>query len=394
MFNRWLVKESPATLTMAWSLLGTPLGSLDATTEGLIEGFGVVGIGFSSEDVGMGEVCTGLEEELDEGDVGTNGEMLTDLVPDGEGEEGWFGIICATVVVVVVLVVAKEGLGLVVVGLGVVVVVDFVGMVAVMAGVAGMVDIMAGIAGMVAVIAGVVGMVAGFGTASAVVDFPVEFISRLVVALVVKSFCKVVSFVIVEVVEMETLASEADSSVILDEEPSGEDWEALVSESWRSTNSLVRLLYTSSDSVSANRSLKFVTFPHEEFWVLFGQLIRKHRDFSSLTIAVQDSPSGQSCLKSQSPGLSTVLLTTILMPFFKCVGAHGSTMNPRMGSRTRTGWTVMIIMREKVTSPTFRDEADYSRMVRPEQTNTKLIFTKISVCIDVNSSVPKTLFLP
>lgn len=248
MFNRWLVKESPATLTMAWSLLGTPLGSLDATTEGLIEGFGVVGIGFSSEDVGMGEVCTGLEEELDEGDVGTNGEMLTDLVPDGEGEEGWFGIICATVVVVVVLVVAKEGLGLVVVGLGVVVVVDFVGMVAVMAGVAGMVDIMAGIAGMVAVIAGVVGMVAGFGTASAVVDFPVEFISRLVVALVVKSFCKVVSFVIVEVVEMETLASEADSSVILDEEPSGEDWEALVSESWRSTNSLVRLLYTSSDS--------------------------------------------------------------------------------------------------------------------------------------------------
>lgn len=222
---------------MAWSLLGMSLGSLDVTTEGPIEVFGMVGIGFSSEDVGMGEVCTGLEEELDEVVVGTNGEMLTDdLFPDGEGEEGCFGImVCATVVVVVVLVVAEEGLGLVVAGLGVVVVVD------VMAGVVGMVAVMAGVVGMVAVIA-------NFGTASAVEDFSVEFVSMLVVALVVKLSCKVVGFVIVEVVEMETLASEADGSVVLDES-SGEDWEELVTEdSWRGTDSLVELLSTSSDS--------------------------------------------------------------------------------------------------------------------------------------------------
>lgn len=243
MFNRWLVKDFPATSTMAWSLLGMSLGSLDVTTEGLIEVFGMVGIGFSSEDVGIGEVCTGLEEELDEVVVGTNSEMLTDdLVPDGEGEEGCFGImVCATVVVVVVLVVAEEGLGLVVVGLGVVVVVD------VMAGVIGMVAVMAGVVGMVAVIT-------DFGTASAVLDFSVEFV-MLVVALVIELFCKVVGFVIVEVVEMETLASEADCSVVFDE-PSGEDWEELVPErSWRSIDSLVELLSTSSDSAKTKIEL-------------------------------------------------------------------------------------------------------------------------------------------
>lgn len=76
---------------MALSPLGMSLGSVGATAKGLIEVFGVVGIGFSSEDVGMGEVCTGLVEESDGSVVGTNGEMLTDkLVPDGEG--GCFGM--------------------------------------------------------------------------------------------------------------------------------------------------------------------------------------------------------------------------------------------------------------------------------------------------------------
>ncbi|KAG1933894.1 AP-3 complex subunit sigma-2 [Pimephales promelas] len=179
----------------------------------------------------MGEVCTGLEEELD---VGTNGEMMTDeLVPDGEGEEGCFGMmVCATVVVVVVLVVAEEGLGLVVVGLGVVV----------------MVDVLAGGVGMASEFA-------GFGTASAVADFSVEFVSRLV-TVVVKLFCKVVGFVIVEVVKMETLASEADGCVVLDEESSGEDWEELVPEDpWRGTNSLVELLSTLSDSAKTKFEL-------------------------------------------------------------------------------------------------------------------------------------------
>lgn len=56
--------------------------------------------------------------------------------------------------------------------------------------------------------------------------------------------------------------------------------------------------------------------------------------------------------KSQSSRPFTVSLTTILKPFFKFMDAHGSTKSPRMGSRTRMGWTVMIIMRGKVTSPT------------------------------------------
>lgn len=216
---------------MAWSPLRMSLGSLGATTEGLIEVFGVVGIGFSSEDVGVGEVCSGLVEELDGGVLGTNGEMLTDmLVPDGEGEEGCFAImVCATVVeVVVVLVVVEEGLGLVVVGLGVVVVVD----------------------GM-AVVAGMVSVIAGFGTASTVVAFTVEVV-RLVVALVVETFCKVAGFVEVEVLEM--LASVVVGCAILDEELSEEDWEALVPEDC-CTNSLVSLLSTWTDSAKTKLEL-------------------------------------------------------------------------------------------------------------------------------------------
>lgn len=65
--------------------------------------------------------------------------------------------------------------------------------------------------------------------------------------------------------------------------------------------------------VSANRSLKFVTFPHEEFWVLFGQLIRKHRDFSSLTIAVQDSPSGPEKLKTNKSTRLTIQRSSCLI---------------------------------------------------------------------------------
>lgn len=233
MFNRWLVKGSPATSTIAWSPLRMSLGSLGATTEELIEVFGVVGIGFSSEDVGMGEVCSDLVEELDGGVLGTNGEMLMDnLVPDGEGEEGCFVImVCATVAeVVVVLVVVEEGLGVVVVGLGVVIVVDG----------------MAGVVGMVAVIA-------GFGTASTVVAFSFEVV-RLMVALVVESLCKVAGFVVVEVLEMETLASVVDGCVILDEEPS--DWEELVpGDCWGSTNSLVPFLSKWTDSAKTKLEL-------------------------------------------------------------------------------------------------------------------------------------------
>lgn len=144
MFNRWLVKGSPATSIMAWSLLGMSLGSADATTEGLNEVFGMVGVGFFSSD-DAAEVWIGFVIGVDEGAVGTDGEMLADiLVPDCDDEEGCCGImVCATVVVVVVvLVVVGDGLGLVVVGLGVVVVVD----------------VTAGVIGMVA-------LIAGFGTA-------------------------------------------------------------------------------------------------------------------------------------------------------------------------------------------------------------------------------------
>lgn len=142
-FNRWLVKGSPATSIMAWSLLGMSLGSADATTEGLNEVFGMVGVGFFSSD-DAAEVWIGFVEGVDEGVVGTDGKMLADiLVPDCDDEEGCCGImVCATVVVVVVLVVVGNGLGLVVVGLGVVVVVD----------------VTAGVIGMVA-------LIAGFGTA-------------------------------------------------------------------------------------------------------------------------------------------------------------------------------------------------------------------------------------
>lgn len=43
----------------------------------------------------------------------------------------------------------------------------------------------------------------------------------------------------------------------------------------------------------ANRSLKSVTFSQEKFWVLFGQLIRKHKDCFELGIAFeQNSPAG------------------------------------------------------------------------------------------------------
>lgn len=123
MFNRWLVKGSPATSIKAWSPLGMSLGSSDATTGGLNEVFGMVSVGFFSSD-DAAEVWIGFVEGADEGVAGTDGEMLADiLVPDGDCE-GCFGIMVCATLVVVVLVVVGEGLGLVVVGLGVVVVVD------------------------------------------------------------------------------------------------------------------------------------------------------------------------------------------------------------------------------------------------------------------------------
>lgn len=57
-------------------------------------------------------------------------------------------------------------------------------------------------------------------------------------------------------------------------------------------------------------------------------------------------------LSSHSSDLFTVTLATILTSFTEWEGAHGSIKSPRMGSRTRMGWTDMIIMWEKVTSPT------------------------------------------
>lgn len=188
-FNRWLVKGSPATSIMAWSLLGMSLGSVDATTEGLNEVFGVVGdCCFSSDDAG--DVWIGFTEGVDgEGVVGTDGEMLADvLVPDGEGEEGCFGIVvCAAVVeVVVVLVVVEEGLGLVVVGLGVVVVVD--------------------------VMAGVV-VIASSGTASVLLAFTVGVVCRSVAAIVVELSGKVVGFVVLEVLVVRTLGLVGDGCV-------------------------------------------------------------------------------------------------------------------------------------------------------------------------------------
>lgn len=189
-FNRWLVKGSPATSIMAWSLLGMSLGSADVTTEGLNEVFGMVRDGFFSSD-DAAEVWIGFVEGVDEGVVGTDGEMLADiLVPDGEGR---FGIMACATVVVVVLVVVGEGLGLGVVGLGVVVVED----------------VTAGV-GMAAVIA-------GFGTASAVVAFSIGVVCRLVVAIV-KLICKVAGSVVVDVLEIETLNSVGNSFVALVEE--------------------------------------------------------------------------------------------------------------------------------------------------------------------------------
>lgn len=126
MFNRWLVKGSPATSTIALPPLGTSLGSVGTTTGRFIEVFGG---GFSTA-VGMGEVWSGLVKGMVGGVVGTDGEMLVDeFVPVGEGCLA----VCATVVVLVVV--------------GEVVVVGFV-------------DVMAGV-GMV--IFGTATVVAGFG---------------------------------------------------------------------------------------------------------------------------------------------------------------------------------------------------------------------------------------
>lgn len=189
MFNRWLVKGSPATSIMGWSPLGMSLASADTTTEGLNEVFGMVCDGlFSSDDAA--EVWIGFMEGVNEGVVGTDGEMLADiLVPDGDCEGGCFGImVCATVVVV--LVVVGKGLGLVMVGLGVVVVVD----------------VSAGVVRMVVVIAGFVEA------------FFVGDVCRLVVNIVVKLICKVAGSVVVEVLEIETLGSVAKCCVTLGEE--------------------------------------------------------------------------------------------------------------------------------------------------------------------------------
>lgn len=138
-----MVRGSPATSTLAWSvLLWSPLslGSADGTTEGRVEVFTAVGDGFV--DNGTGEGCTGFVEGMDGGVVGTGGEMLADVsVLDGEGEEGCGGtVFCATVVVTVVLV------G----GVVVVVVVVVVG-VDVLVGV-NVVDVRAGVVGMTAAV--------------------------------------------------------------------------------------------------------------------------------------------------------------------------------------------------------------------------------------------------
>ncbi len=189
-FNRWLVKGSPATSIMAWSLLGMSLDSADVTTEGLNEVFGMVCDGFFSSD--DAEVWIGFVEGVDEGVVGTDGEMLADiLVPDGDGED-CFGIMACATVVVVVLVVVGEGLGLGVVGLGVVVVVD----------------VTAGVVGMAAAIA-------GFGTASVVVAFSIGVVCRLVVAIVVKLICKAAGSVVVDELEIDLLNSVGNSFVTL-----------------------------------------------------------------------------------------------------------------------------------------------------------------------------------
>lgn len=192
-FNRWLVKGSPATSIMAWSLLGMSLDSADVTTEGLNEVFGMVRDGFFSSD-DAAEVWIGFVEGVDEGVVGTDGEMLADiLVPAGDCE-GCFGIMACATVVVVVLVVVGEGLELGVVGLGVVVVVD----------------VTAGVVGMAAVIA-------GFGTASVVMAFSIGVVCRLVVAIV-KLICKVAGSVVVDVLEIETLNSVGNGFVTLVED--------------------------------------------------------------------------------------------------------------------------------------------------------------------------------
>lgn len=142
-----MVRGSPATSTLAWSvLLWSPLslGGVVGTTEGCVEVFAVVGDGFV--DVGTGEGCTGFEEGLDGSVVGTDGEMLADVsFPDGEGEEGCCGIVvCATAVGTFVLVGVVEGLVVVVVRLDVLV----SGVV-----VAVRVDVLAGVVGMVVGIA-------------------------------------------------------------------------------------------------------------------------------------------------------------------------------------------------------------------------------------------------
>lgn len=115
MFNRWLVKGSPATSTIALPPLGTSLGSVGTTTGRFIEVFGG---GFSTA-VGMGEVWSGLVKGMDGGVVGTDGEMLVDeFVPVGEGCLA----VCATVVVlvvvgeVVVFVDVMAGVGMVIFG--------------------------------------------------------------------------------------------------------------------------------------------------------------------------------------------------------------------------------------------------------------------------------------
>lgn len=135
-----MVRGSPATSTLAWSvLLWSPLslGGADGTTEGRVEVFTTVGDGFV--DDGTGEGCTGFVEGMDGGVVGTGGGMLADVsVLDGEGEEGCGGtVFCATVVVTVVLV-------------GGVVVVVVVG-VDVLVGV-NVVDVRAGVVGMTAAV--------------------------------------------------------------------------------------------------------------------------------------------------------------------------------------------------------------------------------------------------
>lgn len=103
-----MVRGSPATSTLAWSVLlwsSLSLGGVDDTSKGRVEVLVVAGDGFV--DVGTGEGCSGFEEGMDGDVVGTDGEMLVEV---SVLDEGCCGIVAfATAVVTFVLVGVVEG---------------------------------------------------------------------------------------------------------------------------------------------------------------------------------------------------------------------------------------------------------------------------------------------